>query len=86
MELDHQGPDREYMTQSEENIAVAKGGGEGIRQRHARQDSERQAKGLQRIGDSEHCVCINAMLIFLTFHGLYCFAVTITDRDDVKGG
>ena len=75
----------EKIRQSEENIALAMGCGEGRRQRHARQDSEREAKGSQRIGDSEHCVCINAMLIFLTFHGLYCFAVTIIDRDELKG-
>lgn len=43
---------------------------------------ERQAKGWERIGDSEQCVYIYAMLIFLTFHGESCFAVTVTDREE----
>lgn len=31
-------------------------------------------------------MCIYALLILLTFHGLYCFAAAVTDRDKVRGG
>lgn len=45
---------------------------------------ERQARGWERIGDSKQCVCIYFMLILLTFHGQYCFAVP--DRQEGRGG
>lgn len=39
MELDHRGP-----TTGSDKLAVAKGGGEGMRQRHARQEGERDRR------------------------------------------
>lgn len=83
MELDHQGPDEDYNRGR--HTCCSQGWWRG----HEREtcqtgQGERQAKSWERIGDSKQRVCIYFMLILLTFHGHYCFAVT--DREEGRGG
>lgn len=82
MELDHQetGPGEDY-----DKHAAAKGGGEGMRRSHARQEGERDRWKARR-EQGTVSVCIYAMVILLTFHEQYCFTAAVTDRDEVRGG